>query len=70
MSLQFEDSLVRVCGGRGTAISLQGELGAYIEETVRGVTPRFARSMIRQQAVFEGGGCFEFFQVPEPLYRG
>ena len=37
-----------------TAISLQGELGAYMEETVRRVKPR-------QQAVFEGGGSLEYF---------
>ena len=37
----------------------------YVEETVRRVTPRSSfRSVLRQQAVFKGGGSLEFFQVP------
>ena len=50
--------------------ALGGKLGifpsprAYMEETVRRVTPRTSRrSALRQQAVFEGGRSLEFFQV-------
>jgi len=63
ISLQVEGSLAGVWGlqppqtlalPKRTAISLQGELGAYMEETVGRVTPR-------QQAVFEGVKSLEFF---------
>ena len=54
-----------------------GEIGiflgakAYMEETVRRVTPRTSlRSVLRQQAVFEVEGSSEFFQVPGPIQRG
>ena len=56
MSLQVEGSLKRppltLALPKPTVMSLQGELGAYMEETVREETPR-------QQAVFEGGGRFK-----------
>ena len=46
------------------AISLQGELEAHMWETVRRVTPRtLLSSVLRQRAVFEGGGSSEYFQV-------
>ena len=55
----------------------RGKLGiflsprAYMEETVRAVTSRTSlRSVLRQQAVFEGGGSSEFFQVPRIISRG
>ena len=38
----------------------------YMEETVRRVT---LHSVLRQQAVFEGGGRLKFFQVPGNSYR-
>ena len=42
---------------------------AYMEETLGRVTPRTSlRSVLRQQPVFEGGGSFEFFQVPRPIW--
>jgi len=56
----------RVWGGR---ISLQGELGAIIEETVRRVTPRTStRSVFRQQTAIEGGGSSKFFKS-QSLYE-
>ena len=63
-------------------MSLQGELGAYMEETVRRVTPRTSLGLVlRQQAVIEGveaqnffksqslGGSLgvEFFRVPRSI---
>ena len=40
----------------------------YVEETVRRVTPRVSlRSVLRQQAVFEGGGSLKFFKVSGPI---
>ena len=44
-----------------------GRAWSLYEERVRRVTPCTSLcSMLRQQALFEGGGSSEFFQVPEP----
>ena len=45
--------------------------GAYMEETVRTVTPctSLGSSVLRQQAVIEGRGSSKFFHVPESIWR-
>ena len=53
------------------SLSLQGDPGAYMEETVRRVRPHTsARSVLRQQAVIEGGGELKFSFKSDSLYRG
>ena len=71
VNMKFARAPLQVCPPPPCSASshkLQGELGAYMEETVRRVKhPISLRSMLRQQAVIEGGGSSTFFKIPEPI---